>query len=283
MTQDKAREFFSAFHEGTLEGGLRASLERDLRADAALRAEYDAFVGTVDSLDALRYETVEIPAYLGDRIALRLEPAREAKAIPFWKTLFAPRASAVSTSHYGWAMGLAGALLVAAVGLRGLKATDASTAGVVDAGTETVRWTQDGEAFLGRFAGSVARKVAVAPEGGVAQEYRLADRQPFELTLKNPNPGARRFKVSVGDDAFATVALPGVRAVVRKAGAGTVTELASALADAYRVPVVVKGVPARTPVRWSFESADARAAAEQGLDGHGNATMMDGNVLQIGE
>ena len=60
------------------------------------------------------------------------------------------------------------------------------------------------------------------------------------------------------------------------------TELASALADAYRVAVVIKGVPMSTRVRWNFESADPRAAAEQSLEDRGNATMMDGNVLEIG-
>ena len=280
MTNDKARDFFSAFHEGTLEPGLRASLERRFATDARLQAEYAAFVGTVESLDALRNEAIAIPAYLSDRIALRLDPAFEAKAVPFWKTLFAPR---VATPRYGWALGVAGAFLVAAVGLRGLRSEDVAQSGIVGTGGETVRWTQDADGFVAFFAGSAVRQVGVLPEGGTAQEYRLAANQPFELNLSNPNSGARRFKLTVGDDAYATVALPGSRPVARKSGTGTVTELASALADAYRVPVVVKGVPMTTRVRWSFESSDARAAAEQSLEGHGNATMMDGNVLQIGQ
>ena len=70
MTNDKAREFFSAYHEGTLEPGLCASLERRLEGDASLQAEYAAFAETVESLNSMRFESVEIPAYLGDRIAL---------------------------------------------------------------------------------------------------------------------------------------------------------------------------------------------------------------------
>ena len=280
MTNDKARDYFSAFHEGTLEPGLRASLERRLTSDRGLQAEYAAFVGTVESLDALRNEAVAIPAYLSDRIALRLDPAIEAKAVPFWKTLFAPRGA---TPRYGWALGMAGAFLVAAVGLRGLRSEDVAQAGIIGAGGETVRWTQGTDGFVASFAGSVARQVAVVPEGGASQEYRLAVGQPFELGLSNPNKGARRFKLTVGEDPLAIVALPGSRPIARKPGTGTVTELASALADAYRVPVVVKGVPMTTRVRWNFESADPRAAAEQSLEGNGNATMMDGNVLQIGQ
>ncbi len=276
MTNDKAREFFSAFHEGTLEHGLRASLERKLEADGELQTEFAAFVATVDSLDALRHEAIEIPTYLSDRIASRLDPVLDAKKVPFWQTLLSPRPS------YGWAMGAAGAFLVAAVGLRGLRVAGTSEAGVVGSGGETVRWSLDGTAVLAAFAPGEDHKVAVAAEGGESQDYRLASGQPFELTLRNPNPAARRFRIAVGGDAFATVAVPGTRPAARHAGSGTLGELASALADAYRVPVVVKGLAPMTPVRWSFESGDARAAAEQGLDGHGSVAMMDGNVLQIG-
>ena len=148
MTHDKAREFFSAYYEGTLEPGLRASLGRRLEADARLQAEYDAFVGTVTSLDALRHEAVAIPAYLSDRIALRLDPAFEAKAVPFWKTLFVPRAA---TPHYGWAMALAGTFLVAAVGLRGLRNDEVAQSGIVGVGGETIRWTQGADGFVARF------------------------------------------------------------------------------------------------------------------------------------
>ena len=280
MTTDKAREFFSAFQEGTLEPGLRASLERRLQADSGLRAEFEAFVSTVDSLDALRYEAIEIPAYLSDRIARRIDPVLDAKRVPFWQALFAPRAA---TPRYGWAMGVAGLLLVASVGLRGLRSSGTQTAGVVSTGGESVRWTVEGSNVVATFAPSSARGVGVQPEGGPAQEYRLTDGQPLELTLQNPNAAARRFHVNLGGGAMATVAVPGNRPTARHAGSGTVAELATALADAYRVPVVVKGAALETAVRWNFESADARAAAEQSLEGRGNATMTDGNVLQIGQ
>lgn len=279
MTNDKARDFFSAYQEGTLEPGLRASLERRLDSDEGLRSEYVAFTQTIASLYSLRNEAIVVPGYLSDRIALRLEPAIQSKAVPFWKALFAPKAA---TPRYGWAMAAAGAFLIAAIGLRGLGSGDVAQAGIVGGGGESVRWTQGTDGFVAFFGGSGERKVGVLPEGGTIQEYRLLSSQPFELGLSNPNAGARRFKLTVGEDDLATVALPGIRPFARKAGTGTVTELASALADAYRVPVVVKGLPMTTRVRWSFENADARTAAEESLEGHGSATMMDGNVLQIG-
>ncbi|MFQ3465005.1 hypothetical protein, partial [Escherichia coli] len=73
-----------------LEPGLAASLERRLRDDADLRAEYAAFVDTVGSLNALRREAIEIPSFLSARLADRLEPAIAARRAPWWQALAAP-------------------------------------------------------------------------------------------------------------------------------------------------------------------------------------------------
>ena len=53
MNHDKAREFFSAYYEGTLESGLRQQLEARFRADAHLKADYAAFVETIEALGEL--------------------------------------------------------------------------------------------------------------------------------------------------------------------------------------------------------------------------------------
>lgn len=279
MTQDKAREYFSAYHEGTLEAGLRASFERKLLAEPLLQEEYDAFVTTVMALQGLRSEPIEVPSYLSVRIDDRLDAARAASTAPFWSSWFAPRTTG---PRFVWATGLAAVALVAAVGLRGMNTPGVQTSGVVSGSTESVIWTQGDAGVTVTFAGGAARRVAIDAEGGEIQNVAVAAGQPLELTLSNPNRLARRFKVLMNDDLLATVAVPGSRPAPRQAGQGTVTEFASALADAYRVPVIVKSVGAGATVRWNFQSADARTAAEQGLDGQGNAVMMEGNVLQIG-
>ena len=281
MTQDKAREFFSAYHEGTLEPGLRLTLERRLATNLALNAEYEAFVETVGALDEMRLEAIVAPIYLNDRIASRLEGAREVSAArPFWADLFAPR---VGAPRLAWAAGVAGLLLVSAFGLRGLGVGGAGTASLAPVGGGAVRWSLEENGITARFDAGTSRRIAVLPEGGDLKNYSVKAGQRFELSLSNPNAAARRFKISVGDALLATVALPGSRTVARKAGSGTVTEFASALADAYRVPVVVKGVAIGSTLRWTFDSTDARAAADAALSDHGSATLMDDNVLQIGQ
>lgn len=280
MTNDKAREYFSAFQEGVLEPGLRASLERKLHEDASLQAEYEAFATTLESLSALRTERIEIPTYLDDRISARLEATRNVATAPFWAAWMTPF-RATQGPRYVYALGLATALLVAAVGLRGMKSERALKADLISSGSEAVRWTAEGGDVVARIAGGGARRVTVTPEGGTTQDYEVATGQPLELTLRNPNPGSRRFTLRDGETL--TVAVPGLRPMALGAGSGTVSELASALADAYRVTVVVKGTPIGATVRWKFEGTDARLAAEHSLGGRGNASMMADNVLLIGQ
>ena len=103
MNQEKARELFSDYYEGSLDGGLRQSLEMNLRNDASLREDYTAFVETMEGLDALRSEEIEIPIYLSDRIATRLESvqSRQKFGLPVWTN---------------WLRGLAvGAVAIAAI------------------------------------------------------------------------------------------------------------------------------------------------------------------------
>ncbi len=279
MTNDKAREYFSAHREGTLEPGLAASLERRMRDDADLRAEYAAFVETVTSLDALRREAIEIPAYLSARIANRLDPVLEARRPSFLQSLLASFGAA---PQRGWALGAAGALLVASVALRGLDVRGAHQADLLPVSGESAHWTEDQGGASVAFPGGVARQATVTAEGSDAQSFGLAAGQRFDLKLSNPDREARRFEVDPGDGGRDLVALPGTRPTARHSGTGTVRELASALADAYRLPVVVRGLADDAPVRWNFDGLDARLAAERSLAGKGNATLMEGNVLQLG-
>lgn len=283
MTHDKAREYFSAYHEGTLEPGLRASLERKIAGDSALRSEYEAFSATVGVLDALRFETIESPSYLSDRIASRLESARETASVPFWASWFGQRpASSQASPRFVWAVGLAACALLASIGLKGMQSADTFRATFYDGtGTDSVRWVKSDDGVTATFAGGDARQLSVIPQGGQAENYRLADRQPLEVTFSNPNVTTHRFTVTSGKDVVATIVLPGRRPGSKKPGSGTVDDFAAALADSYRVPVVIKGTPAGGTLKWTFESMEPRTAAEQGLDGQGSATMMDGNVLQI--
>ena len=73
MNSNKAREYFSAYLEGSLDAGLRQSFERKLATDATVQAEYRAFVSVVEKLNALKDETIDVPYDLHETISSRLD------------------------------------------------------------------------------------------------------------------------------------------------------------------------------------------------------------------
>lgn len=279
MTQEKAREYFSAYREGTLEPGLRASLEHALQADATLQSEYDAFAGTMDALLALKAEKIAAPSYLNDRITARLEPARAPKE-PFWAAWLRP-ATGTGVPRLAWAGVAAVVLLAAVVGLQGLHVEGASQGGVVSTASEGVSWRYESGQLFADFVSGADQTVTTTPEGGSPESIPVLSGQKLQLTLDNPASVAKRFEVKFGSGPSTTIVLPGSRTTARKAGEGTIGALATALADTYHVAVVLKTDSIGDTVRWTFDKTDAKAAAQQAIEGKANATLVKNDVIQI--
>lgn len=73
MNSDKARDFFSAYYEQTLDAGLREAFERALASDDALKAEYEAFKRTIDGVVELQSEQIDVPLDLHETISRKLD------------------------------------------------------------------------------------------------------------------------------------------------------------------------------------------------------------------
>lgn len=103
MNSNKAREFFSAYFEDSLDSGLRQAFERTLRVDAGLQAEYRAFEQTMASLGTMKSAEIAIPDDLTERISARLDlhlfeqkQARKSPLLVFWKPLAVAGLAAVA-------------------------------------------------------------------------------------------------------------------------------------------------------------------------------------------
>jgi len=264
MNSNKARDFFSSYYEGTLDGGLRQSLETAFREDVSLRADYSAFVETVEELDALKYEEIEIPIYLSDRIATRLEQEQSKVrfGIPAWTNWFRGLAFA----------GLAAVAIIGALPLLNSHSEVGSASALSGpSNLDRIQYKHDGSKFTLLYHPSSAKTVVVtsASTNKEIQRFNI-DGQRLECPLENPLKHAAAFKVQVlGDKAQSVVAIPGNDVGRGKAGSGSVQELALALADHYRVPVVIEAADVTRHVTWSFSAIDARAAATQALSGDG--------------
>ena len=68
MNAKRARELFSELREGTLSEALKQNLEREFEAQPNLKAEYEEFCFTVDSLEMLKDEKIDSPDELVPRM-----------------------------------------------------------------------------------------------------------------------------------------------------------------------------------------------------------------------
>jgi len=259
MTQEKAREYFSAYYEGTLEPGLRQAFEHRLSSDLTLNADYAAFTETMEELDLLPHEEIEIPMFLNDRIAARLEPerARKRDRVPVWTV---------------WLRGLAfGSLATAALAFAVISVNNhdnVAKASFVDAGAgDRVSFSSRGTNLVMDYHPSAERTVVVSSgiNGKELKRFSAdssAPSQPFD----NPQPGTALFQVQVlGQTGSTLVAVPGTESHAAVSGDGTMSEFAVALAERFRTSVIVRISDPTDHVAWKFEGTDVRRAADSAL------------------
>jgi anti-sigma-K factor RskA len=273
MNQEKAREYFSAYYEGNLERGLRQTMEQRLRSDAQLNAEYRAFQRTMDELDNLRFEEIEVPSYLSDRIATRIEEARAAnkRKNPF--LLWLPRYAVAGLA----AVALLGASVAIFTSYQA-KPSASSTIPTMNVSTpppsETISVTGTAQHVVLHYQSAIARSVQVLDATGhTLKTYPLQASQPLNTNLDNPNDNAALFEVKVSDggpDQF--VAVPGKSKGASSSDSGSIGDFASALADTYQSPVIIKA-PLSSTVSWSIDGQNEVQEAQKALGSGYDVTL----------
>lgn len=272
MNHEKARDFFSAYYEESLEPGLRQAFEQRLNGDATLQAEYKSFVETMDELGTLRYEEIETPSFLSDRIASRLEQVQERR-----RPIFA------AWSHWTRGLAFAGLAAVAIVGTAlSLKSGGKiGEGGVVGSATNRVDYTvKNGELTVSYHAdsdhalligsGGQTTRVAATPDG-------------TNSPLHNANPAPATFTVQIeGEGTDSILVVPGTDRIRTRAGDGTLIDFAKAVAGFYHVPVRVAVANPAAHTSWSFDQPDARKAADNALGNSGySVDIRDDGLLCI--
>ena len=277
MNNDKAREFFSAYYEGTLDGGLKQSFEARLNSDAELQSDYAAFVETVEDLNALKTEDIEIPIFLSDRIATRLEQvqSQQKSGFPSWT---------VWLRGFTFAGLGAAAILFAIPLVKGNHAV--SNAGAISGGasSDEINFKSDGTKVVLQYQASGAKTIVVSSPitGKEIQRFSL-NSQKIESPIENKLSNAVLFRIeTLGDKNARLIAIPGTSLDRAKTGTGSIQDLATALAGHYRMPVIVDANDITRHVAWNFASPDARVAANQALRSEGfSVDQRQEGMLQI--
>jgi hypothetical protein len=280
MNLDKAREYFSSYHEGTLEGGLRASFEQKLRSDKQLEAEFRAFERAMDELDILKLEEIPVPSYLNARIHARLDearkPAKQTKGLLFYLPRFSIAAAAVL-----------------AIGVTGVSILHPGQGKVETAGAfgswpqESIGVEANGGAAVIHYSSATDRNVKVRDgSGNELKSYELGTGQVLKTELSNPNGAAAVFEVQVSDGGpDVLIAVPGTTPT--KVGGdqrGTVLDFQKALADHYRAPVILSTQNSSQPIAWNLSQPDSKSAADKAFEGTGlTETVTASGVLSLSD
>lgn len=254
MNVAKAREYFSAYHEGTLDRGLREAFERALKTDAQVAAEYKAFASLMEGLGAYGAASIEPPDDLHEKISARLDKA-------VWEQKRTEKPTA-----FGWlkALGLTAVAttLIFVVATQMRPSGNVQTANVVPMGQGSgidVRF--DSGRTLLSYPGLKDRGVILRDEGGeVLQAIRVEGEEIKDKLLANASPRAKVLGVEVPGQPTVYVAIPGSTAQSVTEGSGSLKEMARAFAGFYRNPVVLAVKDPEQAVDWKLEADEMKSA-----------------------
>lgn len=278
MTNEKARDFFSAYHEGTLEQGLRVSFEQKLKGEADLRREYDSFVRAMSDLDLMKFEEIAVPEDLHENISARLDRhifERKRSATPHW-------------SQWLRGLGFAGVGAVAILGAIFALNNNSGGTGPAAAGsistTDQIAFTVAPDGVSVTFAPASVKTIVVTNAGKEVVRKTIGDAAApkFKTVLSNSLPNSSVFGVQIeGEPTANFIALPGrIRSSINK-GEGTVVDMAKAISDFYRMPVSLSTNSPQERSSWLFASSDPVGESSKAAGTSYTVTLLQNGMLEI--
>ncbi len=282
MNAEKAKEYFSAYVEGTLDKGLRQQLDQKLASDANLRMEMEAFRSVITGLDGLRAVPVEIPSDLNDKIQARLDrhiwEKQRAKPAPW--TLWFRNAAFAGLG----ALAIFGAINSLASRGEGSKASLAPDIVKSTSNDNQISARWEDKVVKLSYKPSGQRTVVVkAADGSVLKKVSL-DNAVWESDLRNSNPNAATFGVQIeGETVESTYVVPGTQRSETMAGSGDLLKFAEAISNVYGVPVLLRAADVTGQVSWTFppKTSLLEAVTHSVPGATFTAEMLEGGVLSL--
>jgi len=261
MNLNKARDFYSAYYEGSLDAGLTQAFERALENEAEVKAEYEQFVRIMKDLDGLG-QPVDVPDNLHLMIRDRVDAhilATEGK-------------DKSGAGFFAWRPLAYGAVAAAAVigvlfSLSGQGNNELSEGAILSDVTDSPPTiTAQGKALTLNFASADKNGVTIYDTDGQTIYQRSLDSQKLECPLTNSTSEATVVRVEFAQGySPLTVGVPGTTVITRGAGIGSISDFVKAIADSYAVPVVLDVQDASQNVSWNFENSDVAGSISDEL------------------
>jgi hypothetical protein len=278
MTNEKARDFFSAYYEDSLEAGLRVSFEQKLSTDHSLKDEYRAFQDAMESLDTMKFEDISIPDDLHERISARLDRAiydqKKAKpALTLWlRSLSYSAVAAVA--------------IVGAIFTINARSNNSNVADFVPATTKaSINYSVTGSDVTLKYAPRSHEVVVVTDAAGKEvsrTDVGIESNREMKTVLSNPLATPAIFGVKIeGEESSTIVAIPGKERSAINKGDGTIADLAKAIADFYHTHVTVTTNAPTEQLNWTFSSADVVSETGRVLGRNYSVTLLADGRLEI--
>lgn len=272
MTDEKARDFFSAYYEGTLESGLSMSFEQKLKADWSLNEEYSQFVRAMDELGTLKFEEIDIPHDLQERISARID-----------RDIYERKHSG-RRPFLSWARGLAyagiGALAITGAFFALNSHSPTQGAGFAPSAIDRIDYAVSANGVTLRVAPASPKSVVIRNQG---REVSRAIVGPtgVNTVLSNPNANAAVFEIALDGVNPSFMVVPGrVRSAIN-AGSGSFVQLAQATSDFYRLPVLLETKDSGQRTSWTFGTSDAVSEVAKALGPSYSVTLLQSGILEI--
>ena len=277
-TNEKVKELFSEYYEKSLDPSLANIVEKRLRTDTELQSEYKAFISAMQSLGELNQTQVALPTHLNDLIAQRIDLQNYEKrqhAPPKWMILARNMAFAGAAS-----VAVFGAYL--SLSHRSNSAIGASALSTTNSNLQFV----DSDGIL-RVEYSPSRPTTVSiysdPSGALVKTINIASKQHLDAPLVNKNSTASILRIATASQSrVSIVVIPGTAFSFQKKGSGTLEDLAKAISNRYRIPVVLQDPNLTATVEWDFSGSDLLSNIQPSLATiNYSADKRNGDVVYI--
>ncbi len=282
MSSNSLRDHFSAYYEGSLEPGLVVVLENAFRTDSGLKAEYERFSETLDSLGHMAIEDIPIPNFLSDRIQSRLNvEAPKAR----WYEL-------VWIRQLGFTAVAATAIIGAVVAIQSKDSGTVAQAGVATSNqpqvstqaTDILKVSVEGGNATATFTGSTSKSVIVTDHESqkLLKKYDVTA-GTVQIGLENPGAEAFVFQVDVtGEKRPTLVVVPPVTRSTTSdlKGTGGVIDLLKYVSDRFNVHIQITADNVKDTVRWDgIKSTSANEILEEVLPKNFTIQESDGLIV----
>lgn len=290
MNAEKAREYFSSYFEGELQGGLKESFERSLNTNAQVQAEYRAFEQTMQGLGSLYADVPEPDFDLHERISQRIDKH-------FYELDRAPRSSFWSGWRRFAVAGIAGIAVVGA-GISLMNSNNGNaTSGVIPSGggpkkpqkanavdATRIELTETDGKWVFHYTPVGSETVEVRDESGMPIQDTNLTGEKLECPLVNEGSSATSVQISVSSASNPVfVALPGSDTSEPEAsGKGKLIDLAKSAAQFFGRPIMVAVKNGNADVAWKFDSDHPVASITASIESLGyNVEELDSGALRI--